>query len=96
MPYIAAAVEQDPLNGRHLVHLSTALLNIGDVADTRRVGEKIVAVGFTSLWLGVASAAAGDHELAVKQYAQTRLMMNSIMTAPIGHKPMTAQEMDAY
>lgn len=96
IPYIAAAAEQDPLNGRHLVHLSTALLNMGDVAAARRVGEKIVAVGFPSLWLGVASAAAGEHELAVKQYAQTRLMMNSIMTAPTGHIPMTAQEWDAY
>jgi hypothetical protein len=92
MPYIAAAAEQDPLNGRHLVHLNTALLNIGDVAGARRVGEKIVAVGFPSLWVGVASAVAGNHELAVKHYSQTRLMMNSIMTPPTGHKPMTAQE----
>ena len=96
MPYIMAAAEQDPLNGRHLVHLSTALLNMGDVAAARRVGEKIVAVGFPSLWLGVATAAAGERELAVKQYSQTRLMMNSIMTAPTGHKPMTSQELDAY
>jgi len=96
MPYITAAAEQDPLNGRHLVHLSSALLNLGDLVAARRIGEKIVAVGFPSLWLAVASAAMGESELAVKQYSQTRLMMNAVMTVPTGTKPMSEQELDAY
>jgi TolB-like protein len=96
LPYIASGVQQDPLDGRHLIHLSSALLNSGDITGARRVGEKIAALGFPSLWLAVATAAAGEHELAVKQYSQTRLIMNSLMSVPSSAKSMTEQELDAY
>lgn len=96
LPFISAAVKQDPLDGRHLIHLSTALLNLGDIAGARQIGEKIAAVGFPSLWLAVATAAAGERELAVKLYSQTRLIMNSLMSLPTGAAPMTEQQLDDY
>jgi TolB-like protein/tetratricopeptide (TPR) repeat protein/DNA-binding winged helix-turn-helix (wHTH) protein len=95
-PYIAAAVEQDPLDGRHLLHLSSALFNLGDFEKAQHIGQKIVAVGFPSLWLAVATAATGDNALAVKQYAQSQLMTNSLKSLFSGEKKMTEQELDLY
>lgn len=95
-PFIAAAAEQDPLDGRHLLHLSSALYNLGDFESAKQVGQKIVAVGFPTLWLAVATAATGDNALAVKQYAQSQLMTNSLKSLFSGEKQMTEQELDLY
>lgn len=96
LPYIAAAAKQDPLDGRHLLHLSSALFNLGDFESAKQVGEKVVAVGFPSLWLAVATAATGENALAVKQYAQSQLMMSFIKNALGGEQQMTEQEIDLY
>lgn len=96
LPHIAAAATLDPLDGRHLLHLSSALFNTGDYKGAQHIGQKVVSVGFPSFWLAVATAALGDNTLAVKQYAQSQLLMNSMDTALSGTKAMTEQEMDSY
>jgi hypothetical protein len=94
LPYITQSAEQDPLNGRHLALLSNVLLNMGDIESARNVAHKMSAVGFPSLFLGLTTALAGENELAVKLYSQTRLLMNYVMSSASGSKAMTEQEQE--
>jgi hypothetical protein len=59
-------------------------------------GQRAIDLGFPSVWLGVARAAAGEHDLAVEQYQQTRILLNNIIPAPAGLAPMSPEIMDAY
>ena len=95
-PFVAKAVSLEPLDGRHLVHLVPALLNLGKVDEAIDVGQKATLVGMPSITLAYASTVKGEYELAVKQYSQTRLMMNAIMNTPSGERPMTEDELDQY
>lgn len=94
LPYITRSAEQDPLNGRHLALLSNVLLNTGNIEGARSVASKMSAIGFPSLFLGLTTALAGDNELAVKLYSQTRLLMNYVLTTATVGKAMTEQEQD--
>lgn len=95
-PFVAKAVALEPLDGRHLIHLVPALLNLGKVDEAIDVGQKATLVGMPSITLAYATTVKGDHDLAVKQYSQTRLMMNAIMNVPSGERPMTEEELDNY
>lgn len=95
-PFVAKAVALEPLDGRHLVHLVPALLNLGKVDEAIDVGQKATLVGMPSITLAYANTIKGEHDLAVKQYSQTRLMMNAIMNVPSGERPMTEEELDKY
>lgn len=95
-PFVAKAVALEPLDGRHLVHLVPALLNLGKVDEAVDVGQKATLVGMPSITLAYANTIKGEHDLAVKQYSQTRLMMNAIMNTPSGERPMTEEELDNY
>lgn len=79
-----------------MLHLSTAQFNLGDLDGAKTIGQKVVAVGYPSLWLAFATAASGENDLAVKQYAQSQLMMSSLKNALGGEKQMTEQEQDLY
>lgn len=96
LPFVAKAVSLDPLDGRHLVHLLAVLLNLGKVDEAIEVGHKATMVGAPSITLAYATFVKGDHELAVRQYSQTRLMMNAVMNAPSGERQMTEAELDEY
>lgn len=56
----------------------------------------MVDLGFPSMWLAVATAASGRHELAIEQYQQTRMLMNKVIFPPAGTTPMPPAVMDAY
>ena len=96
LPYIEAAIEQDPVHGRNYVMLSMVHLNLGNLEAAINAGQRIVDLGFPSLWLAVATAAAGDHERAVEQYRQTRLLMNTVIFPPVGTAPMSPEALDTY
>ncbi len=96
MTYVEAAIEQDPVDGRKYNLLAVGNFNLGDVAAARAAGQRMVDLGFPSMWLGVASAAAGEHDLAVAQYRQTRVLMNTVMFPPAGAAPLTPEGMDAF
>lgn len=96
LPFVAKAVSLEPLDARHSVHLIAVLLNLGKVDEAIEVGHKGVLVGMPSIILAHATYVKGDFDLAVKQYSQTRLMMNAIMNVPSGDRPMTEEELDEY
>jgi len=89
LPYIEAAVDQDPVNGRNHAMLCVARLNLGDIDQAIVAGQRMVDLGMPSMWLAVATAARGDRKLAVKQYRQTRELLNKSMFPPAGSRPLS-------
>lgn len=89
LPYIQAAVDQDPVNGRNYAMLSVAQLNLGNIDSAIEAGKRMVDLGLPSMWLGVATSASGDRKLAVDQYRQTMKLMNKTMFPPAGSKPLS-------
>ncbi len=96
LPYIEAAIDLDPVNGRNFAMLSVARLNLGDIEGAITAGQRMVDLGLPSMWLAVATAAAGQHKLAVEQYRQTRLLMNTVIFPPAGTRPLSGPALDAY
>jgi TolB-like protein len=96
LPYIEAAIDQDPVNGRNFAMLSVAQLNLGNLDAAVAAGQRMVDLGLPSMWLGVATAAAGQHELAVEQYRQTRFLMNTVIFPPAGTRPLTGPTLKAF
>ena len=96
LPYLETAIEQDPVNGRNFGMLSVAHLNLGEIDEAIKAGQRMVDLGLPSMWLGVATAAAGHHELAVEQYRQTRLLMNTVIFPPAGTRPLTGTALNSF
>ena len=96
LPYLETAIEQDPVNGRNFAMLSVARLNLGEIDEAIKAGQRMVDLGLPSLWLGVATAAAGHHELAVQQYRQTRFLMNTVIFPPAGTRPLAGAALNTY
>lgn len=96
MRYLNEAIEQDPADGRHYMVRSAGQLNLGKIDAAIADAQRCVDLGFPSLWLGVAYAAACNHDLAVDCYQQTRLMLNNSIPPPSGVAPMSPEMMDAY
>ena len=96
MKYIEEAIAQDPIDGRKYMLRCTGHFNRGNIAAALVDGQRSVDLGFPSVHLGVATAAAGNHELAVEQYMQTRLLVNKTIMPPAGTTPMAPEVMDAY
>lgn len=96
LPYIQAAIDQDPVDGRNYGMLCVAQLNLGNINAAIHAGQRMVDLGQPSLHLAAATAASGNHELAVEQYQKTRLLMNSVIFPPAGTTPMSPEAMDAY
>lgn len=96
MRYIEAAIDLDPVDGRKYNLLSVGRFNLGDIPGAIEAGQRMVDLGFPSMWLAVAVAASGDHARAVEIYQQTKLLMNTVITPPAGTEPMPAEMMDAY
>ena len=96
MHYVEAAIDQDPVDGRKYNLLSVGRFNLGNIAGAIEAGKRMVDLGFPSMWLAVATAASGQHELAVEQYRQTRTLMNTLMSPPVGLGPVTPEMMDSF
>lgn len=96
LPYIERAVDQDPVNGRNFAMLSVAHLNLGNLDKAVAAGQRMVDLGMPSMWLAVATAASGNRKLAVEQYWQTRLLMNTVIFPPAGTRPLTGPALDAF
>lgn len=96
MRYVEAAIDQDPVDGRKFNLLSVGRFNLGDVEGAIEAGKRMVDLGFPSMWLAVATAASGRHDLAVEQYQQTRALMNTVMSPPVGLGPITPEMMDGF
>ncbi|MGB7419045.1 MAG: hypothetical protein WA918_07690, partial [Erythrobacter sp.] len=96
LPYIEAAINQDPVDGRNYGMLCVAQLNQGNIDAAISAGQRMADLGQPSLHLAAATRASGDHVLAVAQYQKTRLLMNSVIFPPAGTAPMSPDAMDAY
>ncbi len=96
LPYIEAAVDQDPVDGRIYLILCQAHINLGNLDEAVAAGERMCDLGQPSLHLALATRTKGDHALAVEQYQRTRLLMNTVIFAPAGTTPMSPEAMDAY
>ncbi len=96
LPYIQSAIDQDPVDGRNYGMLCVANLNLGNINAAINAGQRMADLGQPSLHLAAATAASGDHNLAVEQYQKTRLLMNSVIFPPAGTTPMSPEAMDAY
>lgn len=96
LPYIERAIDRDPVNGRNFAMLSVAHLNLGDLDKAVAAGQRMVDLGMPSMWLAVATAASGNRKLAVEQYWQTRLLMNTVIFPPAGTRPLTGPALDTY
>jgi len=96
LPYIEAAVDQDPVNGRNHAMLCVARLNLGDIDGAIVAGQRMVDLGMPSMWLAVATAASGDRKRAVNQYLQTRHLINKTMFPPAGSRPLSGPALNAF
>ena len=96
MRYINEAVDQDPADGRNYMMRSAGHLNLGDIDTAIADGQRCVDLGFPSMWLGVALAAAGHHDVAVDAYQQTRHLIAKSIPPPSGMTPMSPEMIDAY
>ncbi|MEE9434644.1 MAG: hypothetical protein V3V15_10445 [Sphingorhabdus sp.] len=96
LPYIEASIDQDPVNGRNYAILCTAHLNLGNIDAAIDAGQRMVDLGFPSMWLAAAIAASGDNDGAVETYQLTKKLMNTVIYPPAGSAPMDPDAMDAY
>jgi TolB-like protein len=96
MRYVNEAVDQDPADGRNYMMRSAGHLNLGKIDAAIADGQRCVDLGFPSMWLGVAHAAAGHHDLAVDAYQQTRHLIAKSIPPPSGMTPMSPEMIDAY
>jgi TolB-like protein len=94
--YVNQAVDQDPADGRNYMMRCAAHLNLGDIDASIADGQRCVDLGFPSMWLGVAYAAAGNHDAAVEAYQQTRHLIAASIPPPSGMVPMSPEMVDAY
>lgn len=94
IPYVKAAIDQDPVDFRKYAPLWGVYLGLGDLQAARDTMQRTCDLGAPgSMWLGLTSAAMGEHDLAVEQYPLSKDQINAIIVAPAG----TSQEaMDAY
>ncbi|GAB5488966.1 MAG: hypothetical protein Pars2KO_25360 [Parasphingorhabdus sp.] len=96
LPYIEASIDQDPVNGRSYAILTGVHLNLGNVDAAIAAGQRMVDLGFPSLWLAAALAVSGDHDAAVEAYQLTKKLMNTVIFPPAGSAPLDPDAMDAY
>lgn len=96
LPYIEAAIDQDPVNGRNFAMLCVAQLNLDNLDAAIAAGERMVDLGLPSMWLAVAVAARGERERAIELYRQTRLLMNTVIFPPAGTRPLTGAALTVY
>jgi tetratricopeptide (TPR) repeat protein len=96
MRFVNEAVDQDPADGRHYMLRSAGHLNLGQIDAAIADGQRCIDLGFPSMWLGVAYAAAGQHDLAVEAYRQSRYLLAKSVPPPSGMAPMSPEVLDAY
>jgi TolB-like protein len=95
-PYIKAAVDQDPVDGRKHALLWGVQFGMGDLDAASESAQRMVDLGMMSASLAITSAAQGKHNLAIEQYQLTKQKVNDIILPPVGIGIQTPEAMDAY
>ena len=95
-PYIKAAVDQDPVDGRKYAHLWSVQFCMGNLDAASESAQRMVNLGMPPICQGLNSAALGKHDLAISQYLQSQHRVNGMILPPVGIGIQTPEAMDAY
>ncbi|NBW75791.1 MAG: hypothetical protein EBR34_08325 [Sphingomonadaceae bacterium] len=95
-PYVRAAIDQDPVDPRKYAGLWTVHMARRELEQACAAAQKMVDLGFPSMYLGCTLAAMGQHERAIEQYLRTQRLVNTIIMPPVGTGEMSQEAMDAY
>ena len=96
LPYIEAAIDQDPVFGRNYVMLCVAHLNLGNIEEALNAGRQIVDLGMPAMHHAIVQAAAGDNEAAVATYYDIRQYVGIMITKPPGLADVSDEARDFY
>jgi len=96
LPFVEAAIRQDPVYGRNYAMLMAAHFNLGEHEAAIAAGRRMVDLGMPGMWLAVVMAALGDHKAAQETYYASRMLMNTVILPPAGTQPMGDEARDAY
>lgn len=96
LPYVEAAIEQDPVYARNYGMLCVAYLNLGDYGAAIAAGRRMVDLGLPGMHLAAAQAAAGLNDEAIETYYHSRLLMGSVIMPPPGAPVMSDEARDMY
>ena len=96
LPYIQAAIDQDPVNGRNYAMLCTAHLNLGDYPAALAAGQSMVDMGLPGFHLALTQAAMGDHDAAVETYYGIRRFVGTMIVPPSGTPEVSDEARDFY
>ena len=96
MHYLDLAIDQDPVDGRHYMVRSAGQLNLGLIDAAIADAQRSVDLGFPSVWLGLYHAIAGNHDIAVEAYQQTRHLIKNSIPPPSGLGSLPPEMIDAY
>jgi len=96
LPYIEAAIEQDPVYARNYAMLCIAHLNLGDFDKALVAGERMVDLNMPGLHLALVQAAMGDHDAAVATYYDARRFVGTMIMSPPGATEISDEARDFY
>ena len=96
LPYIQAAIDQDPVNGRNYAMLCTAQLNLGDYPAALAAGQSMVDMGLPGFHLAITQAVMGDHKAAVETYYDIRRFVGTMIMSPPGSPEVSDEVRDFY
>lgn len=96
LPYIEAAIEQDPVYGRNYGMLCIAHLNLGNHEAALAAGRRMVDLGMPGMHLATVEAVSGNHAGGVETYYRSRLLMGSVIIPPPGAAVMSEEARDFY
>lgn len=96
LPYIEAAIDRDPVQGRTYIALCAAHLCLGDYDKAIAAGRRMEDLGIPGFWLAVAQMAGGNREAAFDTYYGQRIHLGTTVLRPPGMPPMDDAARDAY
>lgn len=96
LPYIEAAIEQDPVYARNYAMLCIAHLNLGDFEKALTAGQRMVDLNMPGLHLALVQASMGDHDAAVATYYDARRFVGTMIMSPPGAADISDEARDFY
>lgn len=96
LPFIEAAIDQDPINGRNYAMLCTAQLNLGNHEAALAAGRSMVDMGLPGFHLALTLTAMGDHAAAEETYYDTRRFVGTMIMSPPGSAEISDEARDFY
>ncbi|MEL6830998.1 MAG: hypothetical protein AAFO63_12780 [Pseudomonadota bacterium] len=96
LPYVEAAIDQDPVNGRNYAMLCAAQLNLGNYEAALAAGKSMVDMGLPGFHLALTQTAMGDHGAAIETYYDIRRFVGTMIMSPPGSAEISDEARDFY